>query len=202
MSEPGSITFWLGQLKQGDPDAVQELWEGYFRRLVGLARNHLEGLPRALADEEDVALSAFHSFCRRAEEGRFPKLEDRDDLWKLLMVITCRKALQLRAHEGRDKRDWRRVVSLHGSGQQQESKEPVRNRLISQEPDPALAAEMAEQCSYLLQKLASAEQRTVALRKLEGYSNREIAESMGVVESTVERKLQAIRCCWSEEADR
>lgn len=60
--------------------------------------------PRHAANEEDVALSAFASFCRAAEQGRFPSLSDRDDLWKLLVVLTARKAVDLKRHEGRAKR--------------------------------------------------------------------------------------------------
>jgi hypothetical protein len=67
MSSEGSVTQWLGQLQAGDPAAVQPLWERYFQRLVGLARLKLRGAPRRAADEEDVALSAFDSFCRNAE---------------------------------------------------------------------------------------------------------------------------------------
>jgi hypothetical protein len=58
--------------------------------------------PRA-ADEEDVALSAFHSFCRDAEAGRFPELGDRKDLWQILVMLTARKAWALIEHEGRQK---------------------------------------------------------------------------------------------------
>ena len=57
-------------------------------------------MPRVAADEEDVALSAFDSFCRGAQRGRFPQLDDRDNLWRLLVVITSRKAVDLAQHEG------------------------------------------------------------------------------------------------------
>ena len=98
MRSSGSITRWLGQLKAGAADAVEPLWERYFRRLVGLARARLQGTPRRAADEEDVALSAFDSFCRGAEQGRFPQLLDRDNLWRLLVTITARKAFRLAQH--------------------------------------------------------------------------------------------------------
>src|SRR5262249_25246064 len=61
MSSPGSVTVWIAELREGDSRAAQRLWEGYFRRLVELARHKLLGRPRAAADEEDVALSAFDS---------------------------------------------------------------------------------------------------------------------------------------------
>ena len=77
------------------------LWQAYFRRLVALARDRLRGTSRRAADEEDVALAAFDSFYRRAERGQFPDLEDRDDLWRLLFVLTVRKAVDLARREAR-----------------------------------------------------------------------------------------------------
>ena len=111
----GSITNLYNRLQQGERDGVQKLWEQYFRRLVGLARTKLADVPRHGIDEEDVALSAFDSFCRGAEQGRFPQLADRDDLWQLLATITARKASDLREYLGRDKRNWRRVQVAQGN---------------------------------------------------------------------------------------
>src|SRR6516225_7429129 len=104
MPSGGSVTNWLKQLEAGDSVAAQRLWERYFRRLVGLARKKIQGAGYASRDEEDVALSAFDSFCRGAEAGRFPRLDDRDDLWQLLVTITARKAYQLALHNRRRKR--------------------------------------------------------------------------------------------------
>src|SRR5947208_10734343 len=104
MSAEGSVSNWISRLQAGDRAATQQLWERYFQRLVGLARAKLQGAPRRAADEEDVALSAFHSFCRAAEQGRLPRLLDRDNLWRLLVVITSRKASHLVRDERRLKR--------------------------------------------------------------------------------------------------
>src|SRR4051794_14182513 len=91
--DQGSVTLWVDGLKGGAANAAaQPLWERYFDRLVHLARAGLRRNARGPADEEDVALSAFDSFCRGAAEGRFPRLEGRDDLWRLLVTITARKA--------------------------------------------------------------------------------------------------------------
>src|SRR5262245_52985050 len=89
----GSVTHWIGDLKAGGDTAAQHLWERYFGRLVRLARSKLRATSRTVVDEEDAALSAFDSFCRGAERGRFPDLADRDDLWRLLVVLTVRKAI-------------------------------------------------------------------------------------------------------------
>src|SRR4051794_7021098 len=90
--DDGSITRCVGPLRAGDPDAARRLWEAYFRRVVGLARARLRAASRGDADEEDVALSVFDSFFRRAGRGQFPRIGGRDDLWQVLFVLTARKA--------------------------------------------------------------------------------------------------------------
>jgi DNA-directed RNA polymerase specialized sigma24 family protein len=100
----GDVTQWLRRLQQGDREAVQQLWDAYYRRLMGLARAKLGRLSQRMADKEDVALSAFASFCRGAELDRFPRLENRDDLWQVLGMITARKAADLHQYLGRKKR--------------------------------------------------------------------------------------------------
>jgi DNA-directed RNA polymerase specialized sigma24 family protein len=137
----GSITIILGPLQEGDLAAVQQLWERYFHRLVALARQQLEGSPRGVADEENVALSAFASFCRNAERGRFPDLQNRDSLWRLLVVITARKASYLRRDQRRQKR---------GSGNAAGAGEVAIEEIMSREPDPAFASEVAEEFRRLL----------------------------------------------------
>jgi DNA-directed RNA polymerase specialized sigma24 family protein len=184
---PGSITHWIWQLKNGDQAAAQQLWECYYRRLVSLARARLHGQPRRVADEEDVALSAFDSFCRGAAEGRFPQLADRDNLWPLLVVITSRKAADLIEYENRQKRSGGdEVAELNG--------------LLSQDPSPAFALEMAEACQRLLGLLGDPTLQAVAVWKMEGYSEIEIANRLGCVPRSVRRKLRAIRQLWSQEA--
>src|SRR5262249_13800208 len=85
------------------------------------ARARLRGAPLAAADEEDVALSAFKSFCRAAGEDRFPKLADRDDLWQVLAMLVGRKAADLREREGCEKRGGgpgRNASELEGTSQE------------------------------------------------------------------------------------
>jgi RNA polymerase sigma factor (sigma-70 family) len=183
-----SVTMWLEQLRDGDSLAAQKFWERYYCQLVGFARARLRALPRRSADEEDVALCAFDSFFRGVEAGRFPQLNDRDDLWQVLLMITERKAFDLIEHECRQKRDWRR--------QQASDSASANADLASREPDPAFAAQVAEECEKLLTELADADLRTIAVRKLEGYTNKEIAAELGCSLVTVERRLRLIRLEW------
>src|SRR3954467_8800963 len=59
---PGSITRWIEDLRRGEADAAQGLWDAYFQQLVRLAETRLHGVAGKAADAEDVALSAFKSF--------------------------------------------------------------------------------------------------------------------------------------------
>ena len=192
-SNEDSVTQWIVALKQGDQSAAQGLWEAYFRRLVGLAYARLRDAPRRIADEEDVALSAFDSFCRGAKAGRFPRLDDRNDLWQILVLITVRKAIDLRNYEGRPSRGRGRVQSL--TDLTPEGLEAIGG----DEPTPELAAQVAEEFRRLIDQLDDPTLRSVAIWKLEGYTDEEIATRLGCVTRTVERKLVRIRGIWANE---
>jgi DNA-directed RNA polymerase specialized sigma24 family protein len=195
------VSHWIGRLKSGDPVAAQKLWENYYQRLVALARNKLHGLRRSVADEEDVALSAFASFCKGAERERFPQLTDRTDLWKLLVVITARKACDLRAREKRLKRGGGKVAgesALPGSTGSPAEPNGIQE-VIDREPTPEFALQLAEEYQLLLNVLDDADLRTVAVKKVEGFSNEEIAAHIGRSLATVERKLNLIRRIWEKE---
>jgi RNA polymerase sigma factor (sigma-70 family) len=195
MSSDGSVTVWIGELKAGDPTAAQRLWERYFRQLVELARARYGGARRRAADEEDAALSAFDSFCRGAAAGRFPQLCDRDNLWPLLVVITARKVIDARNYETRQRRGGGKVrgesARLNAVGRSDRG--GGINLAVGHEPTPAFVAEVAEQTQRLLDALGTEELRKVAVLKMEGYTNAEIAKRMGCVERTVERRLKQIR---------
>ena len=73
------------------------------------------------------------------------------------------------------------------------------DHIADPEPTPAFAAQVAEECRRLLERLDSAELRDVALRKVEGYGNEEIATQLGCGLRTVERRLRLIRGIWEQE---
>jgi DNA-directed RNA polymerase specialized sigma24 family protein len=153
-----------------------------------------------VADEEDVALSAFDSFCRGAQQGRFPQLRDRNNLWPLLVVITARKALDLVQHERRQKRGGGAVRGESALvGPDSPAREAGLGQVIGREPTPEFAVEVADECRRLLDQLGDTDLQSVALWKMEGYTNAEIAAKLGCVEGTVERKLRIIRGTWSKE---
>jgi DNA-directed RNA polymerase specialized sigma24 family protein len=200
--DQGTVTRWIIALKAGDPAAAQALWERYFTQLVRLARAKLRSryCPAADADEEDAALSAFDSFCAGIAHGRFPQLADRDDLWRLLVVITARKVWAQVQHRRRLKRGGHRVFSAterdvteFGEGSND------LEQIVGSEPTPEFAAMVAEQYHHLLDALGDESLAQVALWRMEGYTNDEIAGRLGCAKRTVARRLDLIRKIWLEK---
>jgi len=200
LSAADNVTQWIANLSDGDDLAAALLWEKYFEKLVRFARKKLQYMPRRASDEEDVALSAMHSFCRGMAKQRFPKVDDREDLWKLLVTITARKAYgQMRA--ARTEKRGGGEVRGESVFVRTEGEDDIAGigQVLGREPTPELANMVAEDCQHLLALLGDETLHQVAVHKLEGFSNKEIAEKLGCVTRSVERKLQRIRDKWSRE---
>ena len=198
MEGENSVSRWLDGLRERNDADVKRLWDHYFQRLVNLASTRLPGHARRVTDEEDVALSAFHSFCDRVGRGQFPQLADRDDLWRILVTITVRKVAESMRHQTRLKRGGGAVLGQSVKMGDSEIDEGMQ-RVLSHEPTPEAAAQFAEDYERLLEKLEDPTLRSIAVRKLEGHSREEIAEVLGTSIRTVDRKLTLIRLMWQEE---
>jgi RNA polymerase sigma factor (sigma-70 family) len=197
MSDENSVSVWLGPLKEGDPQAAQQLWNRYYEKLVRLARKRLGSASRRMADEEDVALSAFHSFCEGAAQGKFPRLDDRDNLWRLMVIITARKASRMTERERRQKRGGGNLQTESVFVGDDEIPDGIQ-QVVGDEPTPEFAAQVAEEHERLMAMLEE-DLRRIAQWKLEGYTNEEIAQLAGCGMRTVQRKLNRIRQEWLEE---
>jgi DNA-directed RNA polymerase specialized sigma24 family protein len=193
MPAPGSITALLERLESGNHEAADLLWRRYFPRLVNLARKKLRGSSCRVADEEDAALSALDSFCRRAEQGQFPDLKDRDGLWALLAVITARKAANLVRFETRPRRGGGQVQGDSALGDGDSADGDGFDGLAGNDPLPEEAALLADEVDALLKRLPDRELRQMAVRKLQGATNAEIADEQRCSVPTVERRLGIIR---------
>ncbi|HEY6565585.1 MAG TPA: ECF-type sigma factor [Pirellulaceae bacterium] len=200
MTEPGSISRWIDDVRAGRGEAIDGIWQRYYVRLVSLARKKLGEVPRRVADEDDVVNRAFHSFCSGAATGRFPRLSDRHDLWQVLVMLTARKAADQLKGQFREKRGPGRVRGesgfRHGDGLESS---PGIDDVVGHEPSPEFAAEITEGYRELLARLRDETLQRVAVAKMEGYLNTEIASLLGVQVRTVERKLRLIREIWTEE---
>jgi RNA polymerase sigma factor (sigma-70 family) len=200
MKPEGSVTTWIGMLEKGDDAAAQRLWERYYARLIELAQAQMRGMAKRVADEEDVVLSAFHTLCTAAVAKRVPQLSNRDDLWRTLVLITAGKAVDERRRQNSQKRGGAPEAASNMKRRQRRDLSYLEN-VIGTEPDPSFAAQIQDEFQLLLSRLADDGLRAIALSKLEGFSNEEIAEQLNCSLRTITRRLTLIRRTWEASAD-
>ena len=189
MSNSPNVSHWIDLIKLGDSVAANRIWQHYFDRLVRSVRRRLYGQNRAVSDEEDIVLSVFDSFYHAVEQGRFPDLSDRDDLWKLLLRMSARKVVDKRRHDLRQRRGGN--INLHSLDQAADEKNIIV--AIGDEPSPEMVLMMQESVETFFSHLGDGQLRDLAGAKLEGYSNAELAERFECSERTIERRLHLIR---------
>jgi DNA-directed RNA polymerase specialized sigma24 family protein len=188
-----SVTWLIDRLREEDPQAAEQIWRRYFERLLPLARSRIGGLARHAVDAEDVLVSVFDRFFRAAKDNRFSRLHDRDDLWQILLVLTERKVA-----------DHYRAAAAQKRGGNAPRDERARSvddlrELADQDPGPEFIAIFNESLARALRRLGEPTTREVALLRMEGFENREIAARLQIGLSSVERKLRVIREVWREE---
>lgn len=197
MSE--QVSSWILHLADGNEEVASKIWDEYFGKLVRLARRKLDGMPLRDVDEEDVALSAMNSFYHGMIQQKFGNIKNREDLWKLLVTITARKATaKLRRHYAR-KRGGGGIRGESVFGRADETNRNGIGNVLGAEPTPELALAVVENCQILLDKLGDETLKQIALMTLEGHRTEEIAVKLGCVRRTVERKIERIRQIWSED---
>ena len=196
-----SITLWIEALKVGNSQAAEELWEVYFNKLVGVARNRLHNAPKRIADEEDVAISVFRRLCDMAERSSFQPIQDRDDLWRFLLRVTANRVIDIKRKGMAEKRGGGRIRGesvFQGSDGEQKW---TLDQHLSDDPTPEFLATLGEQQQRLMAALPEDRMRQIALWRMEGFSNEQIASKLDLTTRSVERKLKIIREIWSSELD-
>ncbi len=216
--DDSDISEWMTRLKSGDEDAALQLWNRYSEKIADVARRTLRQSSSRVTDEEDIVIVAFKSFLAGIRGGRFPQLDHREQLWRLMMVITTRKAAAALAKDRRQKRGSGHVrgdsammrsidVPNVAVGFQDSSVIKTRedsdllqgfDRLESVSTTPDIAALMADEAQELLRLLPDEVSRQVACMKLDGHTHEEIAEKLGCNVRTVERRLKQIRDLWAK----
>lgn len=203
MPRSSDVSHWIDLVKAGDSAAADRLWRHYFDRLVRSVRGRLRGQNAAVADEEDIVLSVFDSFYRAAEAGRFPDLADRDDLWRLLLRMAARKVVDKHRHDQRQRRGGGvQVHSLDGPRDGPAGDDSLVIEAIGDEPSPEMVLMLQESVEQLFSHLGVGQLQELAVAKLEGHTNAEIAAKLGCSERTVERRLHLIREKCQQEVGR
>lgn len=193
----GSVTNWLRAMEAGDDDAAHRIWNRYSDEMRSVARRRMRRLKRRdIVDEDDIVISAYATLCLAARKGQLAKVLNRQDLWGLMVVATLQQIGKRGQYLKAEKRNPGMVVNQADARDEFGSR---LERIISNAPGAESAAIQAERTEQLLAKLANPDLRTVAVLRLAGYSNEEIAAEMGFTRRTSQRMLALIRLCWEEQ---
>lgn len=185
-----SVTGWIRGAEHGDEFSEESLWNHYFERVVGLARSRMFAIQTSVYDEEDAAVSALNSLFRGIRGNRFPELSSRDNLWRLLILITHRKITAQRRRES---------ARVRPAAQGETAIEMLD--IMSAEPTPELVAEMMDETERLLAILGDDKLRRIAVMRMDGLTTQEIAQSLQSTTRTIRRKLERIRDLWEIPED-
>jgi RNA polymerase sigma factor (sigma-70 family) len=196
----GSVSLWIHELKNGDEEAARQIWQRYVARVNAFARKRLGVQTRHIVDDEDVAQSVFRSLYLGVANGEFSWLVDRGSLWPLLATITRRKTANLIRRENRLKRGGGRVRGESELDQDAGAGRAGLDQFPHADPPPDFTLQMIEECQRLLIQLPDDTYRFIVGNRLEGRTNDEIAELLGITKRSVERKLQLVREFLSDRA--
>lgn len=195
----GSVTRLILDMRNGSDLAAEKLWYCFQHRLKALAGRKL-GRRGGIYESDDIAVDAFYSFLQRYRDGKFPAVSNRDDVWRVMVVIVIRKTLNAIKYASRKCRFGHQSIDI---GRQHDSSvasqgQGIENEVLAK-TGPALADMVLEE---LLATLKDQQLKEIAALKIYGYSNTEIAAELGCSLATVERRLRVIRAIWEEEVSK
>lgn len=190
--EDSSITQWLQRLRSGESDAARQIWNRYYPRIVRFAELHLEKNADHAVDGEDVAQSAFRTVYLAVMDGKYPNIDDRNNLWRLLLVATLNRV----------RRHYRDIHALKRSVDKLASKPVTGRKMLMELSGPAAEAELADLVETLLRHLdqedPTGELRQIALLQLEQHSATAIAQRLQKRKTYVLQRIRWVRILWEE----
>lgn len=188
------VSSWLSSLGSDEKDAVQEIWDEFYEKLVRYAKTRVKTFPNAVLDPEDIVVSVFESVWAASQKGRFDSVQNRDELWWLLIAMTQRKAVTHIRRETAQKRtapDGKLPISINS----------IKNfqAFVATEQSPEYFAILEEEYQRILDKLSDDVLKQIAVYKIQGYTHDEIGDLLDISPATVTRKVRLIRKVWSNE---
>jgi RNA polymerase sigma-70 factor (ECF subfamily) len=183
MSPEPDSQILLDRLRGGDHSAADLIFQRFARRLVGLARSHLDNRLRQKVDAEDVVQSVFRTFFGRSAQGEF-EFANWGGVWSLLVLLTVRKCARRAVYFQADCRDVRRELA---STTDEAATDLQFFEAIADVPTPDEAVIMAETVEEVICRLSGPKERQIFELSLQGYSIAEISAKIGHYERGIER---------------
>lgn len=191
--EPASITRWLIELKAGQTQAAEPIWNRYQAKLLAIASKQLARNTDPAVDGEDLVQNSFSEVCIAMQNGKYPDPRDHENRWGLLFVAVINRVRQhYRGKSALKRSDFstRQVIDLS-------TLEDLRT--------PFAEAQTAELLEYLLSRLdlqdPSRLLRQISIPYLDEHSASSIARLLRRRKTRILVSLRLIRSILQEHKD-
>jgi DNA-directed RNA polymerase specialized sigma24 family protein len=192
-AELGSVSGWIAMIRQGKSEAMEPLVKRYFERLSKFADRRLRSGQNVSDAGEDVANLVIQNVTSAIQDGQYPALTDRNDLWLVLMIAAQRRVIDCKRNES-FKEDHH--TSIRNLTDLMESMNLDLDEYLGEEDDQQRGLELVDFWEEMIKKLPEEIMRTVASHKLQGLGNREIARKMIMTPKRIDRIVHKIRDRW------
>jgi RNA polymerase sigma-70 factor (ECF subfamily) len=173
----------VDEFRRGDQQAASALFHRFASQLTVVASKQLSPSVAVRVDGEDIVQSVFRSFFTRCSSGRF-QIDDAEQLWRLLLTITLRKARsQARLHRAQRR-------SVESAAPIQESDWLAED--LARQPSAEDALILTDELHQVLKDLPPTYGRMLEMRLAE-HSVEEIADELGISQHSVRRALKLLR---------
>lgn len=199
-----TLSDWLRGAEAGRNESMNALWQRYYPDLVRFAEQRMVsvGLPRRVADGEDVAASALGSFFRAVQHQRFHDVRDEQGLIRFLFKITVWKVIDRKRKHKAKRAGGGQEVGESALGAPDGSIVNGLEQFPIDAFDHELLVTLEEQVERRMAGLDNEQLRAMVQYRLENYDNAEIAALCHCSVATVERRFRLIRELWAEAAER
>lgn len=172
----------IRRFQRGEEDAATALYLRYAERLRRSADQQMSAKLSQRLDADDIVQSVFRTFFRRVADGQYD-LVQRDDLWKLLLVMALNKIRNAGNYHLADKRTIAKTQLLSEAD----------GRVDGLNEHSEMALQVLKLTIDEVIQAAPEEHREIIYLRIEGHEVDEIVAKTGRAKRSIERILQSFR---------
>jgi len=198
LNSAGSVTRqWIPLWKEGNREALGELCLRFQSHIWGLARVRLQrlGLSDRFTSADDVAQETFLKLYPK-DAASLSQVCDSESFISYLARVICGHCVDQRRRASADKRGGGRVV-----GESELSDDGSRSPLDGPARENGWEDVVRDECRELFDAITDPEQRVLLGLKLEGLTNQEMADALGVSQATVKRRISVLMSWLQSKVD-